>query len=66
MDPHEKYRERAAFCLRLAQTSTPDDRLILIEMAQAWQQIAERASTLVHFVEHATHQTPEDRIDPPD
>jgi len=67
MDPREIFHERAEFCLRLAQATTSQDKLILIEMAHAWQQIADRAPTLVHFVEHVIHtsdqQTSDDRIE---
>jgi hypothetical protein len=41
----EEYRRNAAECLRLAQTlSNPTNRAVLIEMAHAWERLAERAA----------------------
>jgi hypothetical protein len=39
------YREFAAECVRAAQeASNPDDKASLLEMAEAWRRLAERAS----------------------
>ena len=45
MDRRDQYRERAARCLRLAQSTTPSDKLALLELAQAWQRMADRADS---------------------
>jgi hypothetical protein len=43
----DKYRRNAAECLKLAETlSSPTNRAVLIEMAHAWQRLAERAERL--------------------
>jgi hypothetical protein len=40
-----RYREFAAECVRAAQeASNPDDKASLLEMAEAWRRLAERAS----------------------
>lgn len=40
----EQYRQYAAECLRIAQNTTDDNqRLRLLEMAEAWQRLAEAA-----------------------
>jgi hypothetical protein len=52
MSRAEKYRQHAAACLRLAQLlSTPDDRTVLVQMAAAWQRLAERACSALHDAE---------------
>jgi hypothetical protein len=39
-----RYREFAAECVRVArQSSDPDDKALLLEMAEAWRRLAERA-----------------------
>jgi hypothetical protein len=39
----EEYRRHAAECLRLAQEAkTGDDRLRLLQMAQAWHELADK------------------------
>jgi hypothetical protein len=39
----EEYRRHAAECLRLAQEAkTADDRLRLMQMAQAWHELADK------------------------
>jgi hypothetical protein len=39
----EEYQQRAADCLRVAQeTNDPTSRALLLEMAQAWVNLAER------------------------
>src|SRR5262245_44013335 len=44
MSPAETYRRYAAECLALAQkVSTPEDRAHLLQMAQHWRQLAEKA-----------------------
>jgi hypothetical protein len=40
----EDYRRHAAECVRLAQhSSSPGDKAALIEMAQKWRELADRA-----------------------
>jgi hypothetical protein len=40
----EEYQQRAADCLRVAQeTNDPTSKALLLEMAQAWINLAERA-----------------------
>ena len=44
MSTYEKYQERAADLLRIAQeTADPASKALLLEMAQAWVNLAERA-----------------------
>jgi hypothetical protein len=44
MSPAETYRRYAAECVALAQkASTPEDRAHLLQMAQHWRQLAEKA-----------------------
>jgi hypothetical protein len=39
----EQYRRYAAQCLRVAQeTSNPNDKALLLEMAQKWRELAEK------------------------
>lgn len=46
METSDKYREYAEECERLAkQAKTAHHRDILIEMAQAWRQLADEAKT---------------------
>jgi hypothetical protein len=41
----DEYRRNAAECLRLAETfSDPTNRAVLMEMAHAWERLAERAA----------------------
>jgi hypothetical protein len=41
----DRYRQLAAECVRVAQeTSNPDDKALLLEMAGVWRRLAERAS----------------------
>lgn len=43
MDSVDDYRDYAAECLRLAQLAMdPDDKARLIQMAQAWQELADK------------------------
>jgi len=45
MSSADRYREFAAECLRVAQrSSNPDDKALLLEMAEVWRRMAERAS----------------------
>jgi hypothetical protein len=40
----QEYRTYAEECMRIAQqTSNPDNRISLIEMAQRWSELAEKA-----------------------
>jgi hypothetical protein len=40
----DRYREFAAECVRVAQqSSNPDEKALLLEMAEAWRRLAERA-----------------------
>jgi hypothetical protein len=44
MQRAEKYREYAAGCVRAAQEATSErDKLILLQMAETWMKMAERA-----------------------
>ncbi len=53
MEPAERYRRYALKCLRLAQLITRDaDRALLLQMAEAWRHLAERAEA--QFAEHAS------------
>jgi hypothetical protein len=46
MTTPDRYRQLAAECLRLAQqVSNLTDRLLLLEMAEAWRQLAEAPRT---------------------
>jgi len=46
MPSRERYREMAAECVRIAQQSTnPEDKALLLEMADLWRRMAERAET---------------------
>jgi hypothetical protein len=41
----DRYRQFAAECVRVAQqSSNPDEKASLLEMAEAWRRLAERAS----------------------
>ncbi|MFL5053371.1 MAG: hypothetical protein ACJ8D4_24970 [Xanthobacteraceae bacterium] len=41
----DRYRQFAAECLRVAQqSSSPDDKAMLLEMAETWRQLTDRAS----------------------
>jgi hypothetical protein len=41
---YKEYQERAAECLRLAQsTNDPTNKALLLEMAQTWVRLAEQA-----------------------
>jgi hypothetical protein len=43
----EEYRRYAAECVRVAQdTADPKDKALLLEMAQRWLELAERAQRL--------------------
>ena len=43
MDRAEEYRRYAAECLRVAhQSNDPNDKSLLLEMAQRWRELAER------------------------
>ena len=44
MTPAERYREYAADCVRVAQQiQDPADKMLLLQMAEKWRQLAERA-----------------------
>jgi hypothetical protein len=44
MQPAEQYKRRAAECVRMAErTDNPDDKALLLQMAQTWMRLAERA-----------------------
>jgi hypothetical protein len=44
MSRAEEYRRYAAECIRVAQeTADPRDKALLLEMAQKWRELAERA-----------------------
>ena len=44
MPTYKEYQERAAECLRLAQsTNDPTNKALLLEMAQTWVRLAEQA-----------------------
>jgi hypothetical protein len=43
MEEAEKYRQYAAECRRLAEKSSPNDKAILLEIADAWIACAEGA-----------------------
>lgn len=46
METAEKYRQYAAECLRLAQKAPElDDRSRLVQMAQAWRDLADKVET---------------------
>ena len=40
MERAEKYRQFAEDCRRLAEKAAPKDRIVLLEIAQAWEQCA--------------------------
>jgi hypothetical protein len=45
MNQEERYRGLAAECLRLAQqSSNPQDKALLLRMAEAWRELAEKAA----------------------
>ena len=43
MDETEKYRQYAAECRRLAEKAAAKDKVVLLEIAEAWLACAERA-----------------------
>lgn len=43
MDDAQKFREFAAECLRLAQKAAAKDKIVLLEIADAWMACAEEA-----------------------
>jgi hypothetical protein len=43
MESTEKYRQFAEDCRRLADKATPKDRIVLLEIAEAWEQCAKEA-----------------------
>jgi Tfp pilus assembly protein PilX len=46
MNPAERYRMLAAHCVRLARhTANPSDKALLLQMAESWVRLAERAET---------------------
>jgi hypothetical protein len=54
MDSAERYRRYALKCLRLAQwTSRDTDKALLLQMAESWRQLAERAEA--RHANHAGH-----------
>jgi hypothetical protein len=45
LDAAEEYRRRAEHCVKLARAlARAEDKLILLEMAQAWLRLAEQAT----------------------
>jgi Tfp pilus assembly protein PilX len=46
MNPAERYRTLAAHCVRLARhTANSRDKALLLQMAESWVRLAERAET---------------------
>jgi hypothetical protein len=43
MESTEKYRQFAEDCRRLADKATAKDRIVLLEIAEAWEQCAKEA-----------------------
>jgi histone H3/H4 len=43
MESAEKYRQFAEDCRRLADKATSKDRIVLLEIAEAWEQCAKEA-----------------------
>jgi hypothetical protein len=43
MESAEKYRQFAEDCRRLAEKAAPKDRIVLLEIAEAWDQFAKVA-----------------------
>jgi hypothetical protein len=44
MSPRDRYRQFAAECVRVAQQSSdPEDKALMLEMAEIWRRLAERA-----------------------
>ena len=43
MESAEKYRQFAEDCRRLAEKATAKDRIVLLEIAEAWEQCAKDA-----------------------
>jgi hypothetical protein len=43
MESAEKYRQFAEECRRLAEKAAPKDRIVLQEIAEAWEQCAKEA-----------------------
>ena len=43
MESAEKYRQFAEDCRRLAEKAAPKDRIVLLEIAEAWDQCAKEA-----------------------
>jgi hypothetical protein len=46
MKNNETYRQYAADCRRLAETMSSKDRVVLLEMAAAWEARAEEAARI--------------------
>jgi hypothetical protein len=46
MASDDRYRQFAEKCVRVAQqTSNPNDKALLLEMAEVWRRLAEKASS---------------------
>jgi hypothetical protein len=43
MDDPDRYRKYAAECKRMAQTMSPSDRQVMLEVAEAWLTCAKNA-----------------------
>src|SRR5258708_6565893 len=48
MKPHDRYHERAARCLHLADQMHPHERKVMHELAACWLRLAERAEEQGH------------------
>ena len=54
MNRQAEYRQQARECVEKAKGSTnPDERLTLLEMAQAWQHMAEHSTEIKNLVDEA-------------
>lgn len=50
-----KFREHYEECLRLAQQATsPEQRAMLLQMAQSWKSLAEQSETIRDLFAHVT------------
>jgi len=58
MQPTDKYRAQADACVKLAETATEKDRLVLLAMAQAWRRLAENAEKIAELAGQARKSVP--------
>jgi hypothetical protein len=64
LDAAEEYRRRAHHCVELARAvAGPEDKLSLLEMAQAWLRLAEQATR--NRATDLFYETPRRRRHPP-